>query len=85
MKSDNIEKPIIISIVGKGGVGKTMITTLLAKIISQTQKYKMLLIDADPTHPHLSNMVKMHPTKSIQEVRLDFIKNRSKKEKSAEK
>jgi len=80
----NIEKPIIISIVGKGGVGKTMFTTLLAKTISQTHKYKMLLIDADPTHPHLCNMVKMPPVKSLEEVRLDVIKNSSKKERSAE-
>ena len=85
MTSSNIEKPIIISVVGKGGVGKTMITTLLAKTISQTHKYKMLLIDADPTHPHLCNMVKMPPAKSLEEVRLDVIKNSSKKEKSAEK
>ena len=69
MTSNNIEKPIIISIVGKGGVGKTMFTTLLAKTISQTHKYKMLLIDADPTHPQLCTMVKMPPDKSLEEVR----------------
>jgi len=80
-----IEKPIIVSVVGKGGVGKTMVTTFLAKILSKTHKYKILLIDADPTHPHLSNMVKMVPTKNLEEVRLDIIKNSSKKEISADK
>ncbi|MHA2429933.1 MAG: nucleotide-binding protein [Promethearchaeota archaeon] len=54
----NFKKPIRIAIVGKGGVGKTVITVLFTKIISEHYKYKLLLIDADPTHPHLCNMVK---------------------------
>ncbi|MHA1492008.1 MAG: nucleotide-binding protein [Promethearchaeota archaeon] len=70
----------VISIVGKGGVGKTMITTLLAKTISEKYNYKLLLIDADPTHPHLSNMVKLKPKKSIEEIRLEAIKNVFKKD-----
>lgn len=35
----------------------------------------MLLIDADPTHPHLSNMVNLHPNKSLEEIRLNAVKN----------
>ena len=41
----------------------------------------MLLIDADPTHPHLSNMVKLVPEKSLEEVRLNVVKNMSRKDK----
>ena len=70
----------VISIVGKGGVGKTMITTLLAKTISEKYNYKLLLIDADTTHPHLSNMVKLKPKKSIEEIRLEAIKTIFKKD-----
>lgn len=70
-----IKKPLTIAIVGKGGTGKTVITTLLAKVISQIHKYKLLLIDADPTHPHLCNMIKLYPNKSLEEIRLDVIKN----------
>ena len=67
--------PIIIAIAGKGGVGKTIVTTLIAKAISTSYKYKLLLIDADPTHPHLSNMVKLVPEKSLEKIRADLIDN----------
>jgi CO dehydrogenase maturation factor len=66
-------KPLVISIVGKGGSGKTVITTLLAKFISKNYKFKMLLIDADPTHPHLSHMVNLVPEKSLEKLRTDVI------------
>jgi len=68
-----IETPFKISIVGKGGSGKSVITTLLAKVISQKEKYKLLLIDADPTHPHLSYMVNLLPKKSLEKLRTDVI------------
>ncbi|MFX1385319.1 MAG: hypothetical protein ACFFBP_23125, partial [Promethearchaeota archaeon] len=50
-------------------------TSLLARSISDFSNYKMLLIDADPTHPHLSNMVNLHPNKSLEEIRLNAVKN----------
>lgn len=67
--------PLIIAIAGKGGVGKTIVTTLIAKAISTSYKYKLLLIDADPTHPHLSKMVKLVPEKSLEKIRADLIDN----------
>ncbi|MFW9880584.1 MAG: AAA family ATPase, partial [Candidatus Thorarchaeota archaeon] len=67
------EKPLIISVVGKGGSGKTAITTLLAKSISKIYDLKMLLIDADPTHPHLSHMVRLVPKRSLESLRADII------------
>ena len=74
--------PLTIAVVGKGGVGKTVITTLITKVITQKYNLKLLLIDADPTHPHLSNMVKLIPEKSLEEVRLKTIEDTIKKEKS---
>jgi len=65
--------PLIIAIAGKGGVGKTIITTLIAKAISASYKFKLLLIDADPTHPHLSKMVKLVPEESLEKIRADVI------------
>ena len=73
-----------IAIAGKGGVGKTAITTLIAKAISQSYDYKMLLIDADPTHPHLCSLVNLIPDKSLEEIRTNAVKNVSKKEKSSQ-
>ena len=67
--------PLIIAIAGKGGVGKTIVTTLIAKAISTSYKYKLLLIDADPTHPHLSKMVKLVPEKSLEKIRANLIDN----------
>ncbi len=73
--------PLIVAIAGKGGVGKTIVTTLIAKVISTSCKYKLLLIDADPTHPHLSQMVKLVPEISLEKIRADLIDNTiSKKE-----
>ncbi len=86
MKStNNYDKPLIISVVGKGGSGKTAITTLLAKSISKLYKYKILLIDADPTHPHLSNMVNLVPKKSLEKLRTDVIDEILTKAKDFEK
>ena len=74
--------PLTIAVVGKGGVGKSVITALLAKVISQSYNYKLLLIDADPTHPHLSNMVKLVPKQSLEAIRNDVIENTLKNGKS---
>ena len=65
--------PLIIAVAGKGGVGKTIVTTLIAKAISTSYKHKLLLIDADPTHPHLSKMVKLLPEQSLESVRTELI------------
>ena len=74
--------PLTIAIVGKGGVGKSVITTLIAKVISQDYSFKILLIDADPAHPHLSNMVNLIPEKSLEELRLEAIEAALKTKKS---
>lgn len=72
-EKSHYKKPLTISVVGKGGSGKTVITTLLAKCISKNYDFKMLLIDADPTHPHLSNLVSLIPKKSLEKLRTDVI------------
>lgn len=79
------ENLLTIAITGKGGVGKTVITALLAKVITQTYKYKMLLIDADPTHPHLCSMVKLTPNKSLEEIRINAVKKAHRKSEDTQK
>jgi len=77
-----MKTPLIIAVVGKGGTGKTVITALLAKAISQNYDYKLLLIDADPTHPHLSKMVNLIPKKSLESIRADVIEQTLENEKN---
>jgi CO dehydrogenase maturation factor len=80
-----LQKPLVIAVLGKGGVGKSIITALIAKNISLDYNYKLLLIDADPTHPHLSRMVKLNPERSIEDLRADMINSTLKQQVSAEK
>ncbi len=80
-----MEKPLKICVVGKGGVGKSTLTSLMTKILVLTHKYKLLLIDADPTHPHLCEMVKLFPKKSLEKIRSELVKSASNKEKEPEK
>ena len=80
----NINSPLKIAVVGKGGTGKSVITSLLARVFKSNYQFKMLLIDADPTHPHLSNMVKLEPKKSLEEIRNDLVRNVSKENSNAQ-
>ena len=77
-----MENRIVIAVVGKGGSGKTVVTTLLAKSIMGKYNYKMLLIDADPTHPHLSYMVNLIPKRSLENIRTEVIDKTLTKKKS---
>ncbi len=77
-------KTLKVLIAGKGGVGKSVITALMAKIIAQTHKYKLLLIDADPTFGHLCEMVKLYPKKSLEKIRSELVKSATAKEKDPE-
>jgi CO dehydrogenase maturation factor len=62
-----------IAIVGKGGTGKTAITALIAKVLIEEFDYKLLLIDADPTHPHLSHLMDLLPDTSLEKIRNELI------------
>ncbi|TFG16418.1 MAG: hypothetical protein EU531_06535 [Promethearchaeota archaeon] len=78
------DHPLVIAVLGKGGVGKSILTTLMAKSIFLEYNLKLLLIDADPTHPHLSKMVKLKPERSLEKVRADLINSILSKEESTE-
>ncbi|MFO7796724.1 MAG: AAA family ATPase [Promethearchaeati archaeon] len=67
------KKSIIISINGKGGAGKSLTTTLMAKVLIEIYNKKLLLIDGDPTHPHLSYMMNLIPKNTIEDLRTEII------------
>jgi CO dehydrogenase maturation factor len=73
-----------IAIVGKGGTGKTAITTLFAKVLIEDYNYKLLLIDADPTHPHLSHLVDLVPETSLEDIRNNVINKAMKEQNNLE-
>ncbi len=52
-EGNNVSKKIVIS--GKGGVGKSTITTLMANVMKE-EGYKVLVIDADESNPGLYRM-----------------------------
>ncbi|MFW9950057.1 MAG: AAA family ATPase [Candidatus Thorarchaeota archaeon] len=67
--------PLIIAVVGKGGSGKTVVSTLVAKVLITNFNYKLLLIDADPTYPHFSKMMNVNPEKNLEIVKSSLITN----------
>jgi CO dehydrogenase maturation factor len=79
-----MRKTLSIAIVGKGGAGKTVITALMAKVISENFDCKMLLIDADPTHPHLSKLVDLNPSRTLEQIRSNVIQDTINKERSSQ-
>jgi len=63
------KKGVAISVMsGKGGVGKTVISANLAYIVAHHFGLKTLLIDANITTSHLSSIIKLPVTFSLNEV-----------------
>ena len=65
--------PVIIAVCGKGGVGKTCISALIVKMLSESSSAKILAIDADPA-VGLSFPLGIRVKKTIDDIRNDLIK-----------
>ncbi len=80
-----LKKPVIIAVCGKGGVGKTSISALIVKMLSEDSSTKVLAIDADPA-VGLSFPLGITVRKTVDDIRNDLIrrlengKNSSKEE-----
>jgi CO dehydrogenase maturation factor len=70
----NLKEPYIVAVVGKGGSGKSIFCAISVMIIAKMKKYKLLVVDADPTHPHLSNLLHVKVNKSLEAIRKEIIK-----------
>jgi len=62
----------VIAVTGKGGTGKTALIALITKILTQ-KKEKLLIVDADPAMG-LSNVLGIHPSRTLEDLRLEIIK-----------
>ncbi len=73
--------PEIFAVCGKGGVGKTCISALLVKILSQDKTKKILAIDADPA-VGLSFPLGISVFKTVDQIRNDLISKYEKGERN---
>lgn len=67
------KEPVILAVCGKGGVGKTCISALLVRILSEDPLKKILAIDADPA-VGLSFPLGITVKKTVDDIRNDLIK-----------
>jgi CO dehydrogenase maturation factor len=67
------KKPVIVTVCGKGGVGKTSISALIVKSLSQDPSKRILAIDADPA-VGLSFPLGIQVRKTVDDVRMDLIR-----------
>ncbi|MHA1230823.1 MAG: nucleotide-binding protein [Candidatus Helarchaeota archaeon] len=66
-------KNLVIAIAGKGGTGKSVLSSLLIKKLRELKKYKILAIDADPTRG-LSRVLGIeNVSKTLEDIRNEII------------
>lgn len=67
----------LIAVCGKGGTGKTALIAIMTKILTQNNRYKILLIDADPAMC-LPGVLGVKATKTVGDIREEIIKQAAK-------
>jgi len=68
-----LKKPVIVAMVGKGGVGKTTTAALMVKAAVERGDLKVLAIDADPAIG-LCDALGVDVNKTVDHIRRDLIK-----------
>ena len=74
----------IIALCGKGGVGKTSVSALLTKILTQDKQKKVLAIDADPAIG-LAYALNIKVPRTVDDIRSDLISRIEEGEKADKK
>ncbi|MCP4021802.1 MAG: AAA family ATPase [Desulfobacteraceae bacterium] len=64
----------IIAMAGKGGVGKTTVSALVARYFAKNEKTPLLAIDADP-NSNLGETLGLEISKTVGDIREDFMKD----------
>ncbi len=62
----------VVAVCGKGGVGKTSLTTIITKILAEQNDGKVLAIDADPA-VGLATSLGMGVTRTLDDIRSELI------------
>jgi len=71
----------VIAVCGKGGVGKTVISAMLTRLLAEDSSRKILAIDADPAIG-LSSALGIEIHRTVDDIRNDLIKRYREGEKS---
>ncbi|MBU2488574.1 MAG: AAA family ATPase [Proteobacteria bacterium] len=64
--------PVILSVCGKGGVGKTSISALLSRVLAEDPKKRVLAIDADPA-VGLATALDLPVARTVDDIRNSLI------------
>lgn len=75
------KSPVIIAVCGKGGVGKTSISALITRMLTEKISNRVIAIDADPAIG-LSYPLGIKVTKTVDDIRNDLIRRIERGEKT---
>jgi CO dehydrogenase maturation factor len=68
----------VMAVCGKGGVGKTSVSAMIVKLLSENSKNRVLAVDADPA-VGLSTALGVRAGKTVDDIRNDLIRRLKKK------